>query len=164
MEKIDSVAGPDRITQIGESVHRSAMEGGDAVPDRSRKVLGNHPESFTPDYSKSTTKSAADVAQAEYKAKGDAIKAKEAEKAAEQAKIEAEQKANSEKKLAEDIAKLKSAEPKTVAEKEANAEKLKKLEAKAADNQETKTKEAVAAGADSRKDPDVTLVKTKGKK
>lgn len=36
MEKIDSVAGPDRITQIGESVHRSAMEGGDAVPDKSR--------------------------------------------------------------------------------------------------------------------------------
>lgn len=62
MEKIDSVAGPDRITQIGESVHRSAMEGGDAVPDRSRSVIGNHPSSFTPDYSKSTVKSAGDAA------------------------------------------------------------------------------------------------------
>jgi hypothetical protein len=48
MEKIDSVAGPDRIDQIGESVHRSAMEGGDAIPDKSRSVLKDHPASFTP--------------------------------------------------------------------------------------------------------------------
>lgn len=62
--------------------------------------------------------------------------------------------------MAEDIAKLKSAEPKTVKEKEANAEKLKKLEAKAGDNQEEKTKAAIA-GADTKTDKDVTLVKTK---
>ena len=66
MEKLDSVAGPDRIDQIGESVHRSALEGGDALPNKSRSVLGNHPSSFTPDYSKSTSKSSADVASAEY--------------------------------------------------------------------------------------------------
>jgi len=90
MEKIDSVAGPDKITQIGESVHRSAMEGGDAIPDRSRTAIGGHPSSFTPDYSKSTTTSAGDKAQAEYVAKGEAIKAKEAVKAAEAAKVEAE--------------------------------------------------------------------------
>jgi hypothetical protein len=151
MEKIDSVAGPDRTDQIGESVHRSSMEGGDAIPDKSRSILKNHPTSFTPDYSKSTVKSAADVAGAEFKAKGDAINAKEAEKAAEAAKVEAEQKANTEKKLAEDIAKLKSAEPKTLKEKEANADKLKKLESTAASNQEEKTKEALA-GADTKKD------------
>jgi hypothetical protein len=50
MEKIDSVAGPDKITQIGESVHRSSMEGGDAVPSKDRSVVskGNEPQSFTP--------------------------------------------------------------------------------------------------------------------
>ena len=138
------------------------MEGGDANPDKSRSVIGNHPSSFTPDYSKSTTKSAADVAEGEYKAKGEAINAKAAEKAAEEAKVEAEQRANTEKKLQEDIAKLKAAEPKTVAEKEANAEKLKKMEAKAGANQEEKTKEAIA-GADTKADKDVTLLKTKNK-
>lgn len=90
MEKIDSVAGPDVTDQIGESVHRSAMEGGDAVPDKSRSVLKNHPASFTPDYSKSTSKSAADVASADFKAKGDAINAENAKKAAEEAAIKAE--------------------------------------------------------------------------
>jgi len=91
MQKIDSVAGPDRITQIGESVHRSAMEGGDANPDRSRAFTGNAtPASFTPDYSKTTVKSSGDAASADFKAKGEAIKAKEAEKAAEAAKVEAE--------------------------------------------------------------------------
>jgi hypothetical protein len=92
MEKIDAVAGPDRITQIGESVHRSSVEGGDPVPDKSRSVIGNHPASFTPQYGVNTVKSAGDVAAAENKAKGDAIKAKEAEKAAELAKTEAAQK------------------------------------------------------------------------
>jgi len=38
------------------------MKGGDDIPDRSRSILGNHPASFLPDYSKSTTKSAGDVA------------------------------------------------------------------------------------------------------
>jgi len=59
------------------------MEGGDAIPNKSRSVLKNHPTSFTPDYSKTTTKSAGDVAEAESKAKGAAINAKAAEKAAE---------------------------------------------------------------------------------
>jgi len=65
MQKIDSVAGPDVIGQIGESVHRSAMEGGDANPDKSRSVIGGHPASFTPEYGKSTTKSAGDIAEGE---------------------------------------------------------------------------------------------------
>jgi hypothetical protein len=97
MQKIPSVAGPDTISQIGESVHKSAMEGGDPNPDFGRSVLGNHPKSFTPDYSKTEVKSSGDAAVAEFKAKGAAINAKAAEKAAEEAKIEAEQKANSEK-------------------------------------------------------------------
>lgn len=139
------------------------MEGGDANPDRSRKVIGGHPESFTPDYGKNTVTSAGDKAQAEYVAKGEAIKAKEAEKAAEAAKVEAEQKANSEKKVQEDIAKLKAAEPKTVEEKEKNEEKLKKLEAKAAESADEKAKAvaAVVAAPDARKDADVTLAQKK---
>lgn len=140
------------------------MEGGDPNPDASRSILGNHPASFTPDYSKSTTKSAGDVASAEFKAKGDAINAKAAEKAAEAAKVEAEQRANSERKVHEDIAELKKAEPKTLHEKEANAEKLKKLEDKAAANQEAHTKEAVAGAVSVKADADVTLLKTKNKK
>lgn len=75
------------------------MEGGDAVPDKSRSVLKDHPSSFTPDYSKSTSKSAGDAAQADFKAKGEAINAKKAKEDAEKAAIEAEQKANSEKKV-----------------------------------------------------------------
>jgi hypothetical protein len=63
--------------------------------------------------------------------------------------------------LTEDIAKLKTAEPKTLKEKEDNADKLKKLEAKASDNQDEKTKEAIAGAESSKKDKDVTLVKTK---
>jgi hypothetical protein len=90
MQKISSVAGPDTISQIGESVHKSAVEGGDPIPDAGRSIIGGHPASFTPDYSKSTTKSAGDVAEAEAKAKGAAINAKAAEKAAEDAKVEAE--------------------------------------------------------------------------
>jgi cbb3-type cytochrome oxidase cytochrome c subunit len=85
------------------------MEGGDPNPDQSRSILHGHPASFTPDYSHSTTKSAGDVAQADFKAKGEAINAKAAEKAAEDAKVEAEQRANSEKKVQEDIAELKKA-------------------------------------------------------
>jgi len=45
---IQSVSGPIAgNTQIGETVHDAAMEGGDATPNR-RNVLGNHPASFTP--------------------------------------------------------------------------------------------------------------------
>lgn len=141
---------------------KSSVEGGDAVPEKSRTVIGNHPTSFTPDYSKSTTRSAGDVAEAEGKAKRAAITAKEEEKAAEDAKIVAEQKANSERKVQEDIAKLKSAEPKSVKEKEANEKKLKDLEGKAATTQEEKTKEAIAGATT--KNEDVTLLKTKNKK
>jgi hypothetical protein len=48
-EKLPSVAGPAQIGEgyIGESTHKSAMEGGDPIPNR-RDVLGNHPASFTP--------------------------------------------------------------------------------------------------------------------
>lgn len=66
------------------------MEGGDPIPDRSRTAIGNHPSSFTPDYSKSTAKTAADVAVAESKAKGAAINAKAEKEAAEKAAVEAE--------------------------------------------------------------------------
>jgi len=132
---------------------------------RSRTAIGNHPSSFTPDYSKSTTKSAADTAQAEFAAKGAAINAKAEAKAAEQAKIDAEMQKAEEEKVQKDIAKLKAPEAnKTVKEKEANAAKLKELEAKVADAQEAKTKEAIAGAKDTRKDEDVTLVKTKNKK
>merc|ERR1712227_1086935 len=132
----------DRITQIGESVHRSAMEGGDAVPDKSRSVLKNHPASFTPDYSKSTSKSAGDVAEAEGKAKRAAINAKEAEDAAKKAKDEAEMKANAEKDTKEKIAKLeaKAGELKTVVEKEANEAKIKELKAKVETTEDEKAK------------------------
>jgi len=87
MEKIDSVAGPDKITQIGESVHRSAMEGGDAIPDRSRSYTkaSATPSSFKPDYTTTKIKTAADVAEADFKAKGDAINAAAAKKAADAA-------------------------------------------------------------------------------
>jgi hypothetical protein len=44
MQKIDSVAGPERTEgRMSESVHRSSMEGGDANPDKSRSVIKNFP-------------------------------------------------------------------------------------------------------------------------
>jgi len=44
MEKIDSVAGPERTDEhMSETVHRSAMEGGDAIPDKSRSLIKNFP-------------------------------------------------------------------------------------------------------------------------
>ncbi|MEC8426921.1 MAG: hypothetical protein VXZ35_00740 [Pseudomonadota bacterium] len=139
------------------------MEGGEPVPDRSRTAIGNHPSSFTPDYSKSTVKSAADVAVAESKAKGAAINAKAAEEAAKKAAVEAEQKANSDKKVLEDIEKLKKTEAKTVVEKEAKEKKLKELQGKADAAVEEKTKDALA-NADTKTDKDVTLLKTKNAK
>lgn len=40
MEKIDSVAGPEVTDKhIAESTHRSAMEGGDALPSLRRDVV-----------------------------------------------------------------------------------------------------------------------------
>ena len=46
---IPSVAGPEHLGKdyIGESVQRSAVEGGDPTPNR-RNIIGNHPASFTP--------------------------------------------------------------------------------------------------------------------
>lgn len=44
MQKIDSVAGPERaVDHMSETVHRSAMEGGDANPDKSRSLIKNFP-------------------------------------------------------------------------------------------------------------------------
>lgn len=44
MNKIDSVAGPEVTdAHMSETVHRSAMEGGDANPDRSRALIKNFP-------------------------------------------------------------------------------------------------------------------------
>lgn len=44
MQKIDSVAGPERTDEhMSETVHRSAMEGGDANPDKSRALIKNFP-------------------------------------------------------------------------------------------------------------------------
>lgn len=44
MEKIDSVAGPVRTDKhMSESVHRSSMEGGDAIPDKDRGHIKNFP-------------------------------------------------------------------------------------------------------------------------
>jgi len=44
MQKIDSVAGPQRTEgRMSESVHRSSMEGGDANPDKSRALIKNFP-------------------------------------------------------------------------------------------------------------------------
>jgi hypothetical protein len=44
MEKIDSVAGPERTDEhMSESVHRSAMEGGEPNPDKSRSLIKNFP-------------------------------------------------------------------------------------------------------------------------
>jgi hypothetical protein len=57
---------------------------------------------------------------------------------------------------------LKSKEAKTVVEKEANAKKLKELEAKVESNQAEKTAEAVKAGTESlKKDADVNLAQAK---
>jgi len=44
MEKIDSIAGPERTdNHMSETVHRSAMEGGDAIPDKDRGHIKNFP-------------------------------------------------------------------------------------------------------------------------
>jgi hypothetical protein len=44
MQKIDSVAGPEVTDDhMSEAVHRSAMEGGDANPDKSRALIKNFP-------------------------------------------------------------------------------------------------------------------------
>lgn len=64
------------------------MEGGDPNPDLSRSILHyDTPSSFRPDYSKSTMKSTGDIADAEGKAKGAALNAVAASKAAEEAKV-----------------------------------------------------------------------------
>ncbi|MEC8426919.1 MAG: hypothetical protein VXZ35_00730 [Pseudomonadota bacterium] len=44
MEKIDSVAGPERTdAHMSETVHRSAMEGGDPNPSKKREIIKNFP-------------------------------------------------------------------------------------------------------------------------
>lgn len=49
---IQSVKGPIAGAPIGAAVHEAAIRGGDALPHESRKLLGNHPKSFTPAYEK----------------------------------------------------------------------------------------------------------------
>ena len=87
--KIQSVAGPDVTDQIGASVHNSAMEGGDPNPGDMRDGVTGHktPASFAPDYSKSTTKDAGDLAIEASKAAGAAINAEADKKAAEAAEV-----------------------------------------------------------------------------
>jgi len=85
--------------QIGASVHNSAMEGGEPFPGDKRDIIGNNPKSFAPDYSKSTTKDAGDLAAEASKEAGKAIKAAEAAKAEEKKKIEEESAKLEEKKF-----------------------------------------------------------------
>jgi hypothetical protein len=88
--KIQTVAGPDVTDQIGASVHLSAMEGADAFPDENRHITGYAtPANFTPDYSRTTTKDAGDLALEASKAAADVRHAEEAKKAAEEAEVQA---------------------------------------------------------------------------
>ena len=81
VDNIDSVAGPEVTDKHNsETVHRSAMEGGEPLPERRRDIVtkGYNP-SFDPQKEASTVPaSSGDAAEAENKAKGDAIKAKDA--------------------------------------------------------------------------------------
>ena len=88
MEKLDSVAGPDRSDQIGESVHRSAMEGGDAIPSARRDIInkGFNPSFDHPREKSTNHASSGDAAEATSKKIG-------AEKAAKEAKEKAEKEA-----------------------------------------------------------------------
>ena len=86
--KIQSVAGPDVTDQIGASVHNSAMEGGEPLPGDNRHITGYAtPANFAPQYGKSTTKDAGDLAMDASLAKKAVRDAEEAKKAKEEAEI-----------------------------------------------------------------------------
>lgn len=118
IKALQPTAGTDVTDQIGDSVANSANEGSDPNPSLKRDIIGNNPKSFVPDYETTSVKSAGDIAEAESKAKGDAIKAKEtaaaAKKAAKKAKAEAERVELDKKNLADALSKP----AKTMKEKE----------------------------------------------
>jgi len=86
MEKIDSVAGPEVTDDhMSETVHRSAMEGGDALPSRRRDIIdkGFNPSFDASKQASTVPASSGDAAEADSKVKGDAKKAKESVEKAE---------------------------------------------------------------------------------
>jgi len=73
MQKIDSVAGPEVTDDhMSETVHRSSMEGGDAVPSKRRDIIvKDYNPSFDASKQASTVPaSAGDAAEADSQAKG----------------------------------------------------------------------------------------------
>lgn len=132
--KIQSVAGPDVTDQIGASVHLSSMEGTDAFPDANRHITGYAtPANFVPDYSKSTTKDAGDLAAEEGRKRADIRHAEEAKKAAEEAEIQAGREKATVRALAEKKARLASAQPESVKEKEENLKAIAAVEKEQSD-------------------------------
>ena len=97
------------------------------MPDDKRNIIGAETKGFVPDYSKSTTKDAGDLASVDFKAAGKAINAAADAKAAEAAIVAAESKKLEEKKAAEDKKALEASEPATMAGKEEKAKKLKDM-------------------------------------
>lgn len=100
MENIDSVAGPEVTSEhIAESTHRSAMEGGDALPSRRRDVVTpKYDPSFDASKQASTNPaSSGDAAEQKSRALGDAKNAKEAEEKAKKAVVDAELKKSADK-------------------------------------------------------------------
>lgn len=124
LEKIDSVAGPE-VTDghNSETVHRSAMEGGEPNPEARRDLIvkGYNPSFDHQKEASTNPPSSGHAAELESKAKGEAKNAKEAAEKAEKEAKEAKVKAAVDKAKAE-VAASKAAKPSLAQKKEKDIE------------------------------------------
>lgn len=151
---IQSIAGPDVTDQIGASVHNAAMKGGDPTPNR-RNILGDHPESFTPEpVDPIPAKNEPEIkAITEEEVKADMKKEEEAKKSDEKKKdapVEAEKKAA--KSAAENLKDVKKEEAKADAEEKAAVAEEKKAGEKAVEDSAAANEKAAKVVEDKKKE------------